>query len=193
MTLRIAIIFAILFTIFPSNLFDGDVGKLLMPFLGLFMAGVLPAISLTINSIKSGGYSVQRVQRMASELTGLLDFLQLVFVLALFSAIMLLVGEALKWGKGWPFEFYSSRIFNTLIGFSLGALIGALPKLRHAFRALIIISSEIAVDEASTKIKEKAAKMPPVIDRFPTSDKFGELFKANFLEDKSDGKPEDGT
>lgn len=189
MTLKISIFFAIVFLIFPPDVFDGDVGKLLMPFLGLFMAGVLPAISLTINSIKSGGYSVQRVQNMSGELCKLLDFLQLVFVLALLSAIVLLIGEGFDWGKNWPYKFYTSRIFNLFLGLGLGALLGALPKLRNVFRSLILISTEIAVDEAATKIKEKAAKMPPVLDRFPTSEKFGALFEARPI--RPEGKVEE--
>ena len=182
MTTKVALTLAIVFLVFPPAIFDGDVGKLLMPFLGLFMAGVFPAISLTISSIKSGGYSVQRVQKMGGELSNLLDFLQLVFVLALLSAIMLLLGEALNWGRNWPYHFYTSRIFNFFLGLFLGALLGALPKLRSVFRSLLLISTEIAADEAATKVKEKAAKLPPVIDRFPTGEKFGELFAAQPIE-----------
>lgn len=168
-----------LFGIFPSNVFDGDPGRLIMPFLGLFMAGIFPAISLTINSIKSGGRSVQKVREMISELRKLLTFLQFLFILALAAAIVLVIGEALQWGKGWPYEFYSSRTFNVLLGFIFGTLLFSLPKMRVIFSALLSMAGEIAEEEASDRFRRRANDLPKTMDRFPTKEKFGELFEPN--------------
>ena len=165
----------------PPDALKGDPAKLLMPFLGLLMAGIFPAISLTINSLKSGGFSVQRVGRLADELGRLLNYFQALFVVALLAALVLVSAEALNWGKGFSYTYYISRIFNFVLGGCLGILLGALPKLRRSFSALLAIGKEIAVDEAATKIRDRAGKIPSIIDRFPTREKFGELFEPEAL------------
>ena len=170
-----------LFAIMPPNLLHGDPAKLLMPFLGLFMAGIFPAISLTISSLKSGGFSVKRVSDLANELSRLLDYLQALFAVALIAALCVVAAETMNWGEGFFFEDYSSRIFNIVLGGCLGMLLSALPKIRRTFSTLLSISKDIAMDEASTKIRDRVTKMPSVVDRFPTKEKFGELFEAEML------------
>lgn len=162
----------------PPDLLHGDPAKLLMPFLGLFMAGIFPAISLTIASLKSGGFSVQRVQSLADELSILLKYLQTLFLIALIASLTLVTAETAQWGKHFLYAEYTSRIFNAILGGCFGVLVSALPKIRKTFAVLLRISRDIAVDEASSKIRERAAKIPSVIDRFPTKEKFGELFEA---------------
>ena len=165
----------------PPDALKGDPSKLLMPFLGLLMAGIFPAISLTINSLKSGGFSVQRVTNLSYELNRLINYLEALFVIALAAALCLVTAETLRWGEMFPYAPYSSRIFNFVLGGCLGVLLGALPKLRRSFSALLRIGREIAVDEAATKIKDRASKLPSVVDRYPTKEKFGELFEAETL------------
>jgi hypothetical protein len=169
------------FALLPPNVLQGDPAKLLMPFLGLFMAGIFPAISLTISSLKSGGFSVKRVSDLAGELARLLDYLQALFAVALIGALCVVVAETLEWGVGFFYEFYSSRIFNVILGGCLGTLLAALPKIRRTFSTLLTISKDIAMDEASTKIRDRVTKLPSVVDRFPTKEKFGELFEAERL------------
>lgn len=172
---------SIAFALLPPNLLQGDPAKLLMPFLGLFMAGIFPAISLTVNSLKSGGFSVKRVNDVANELQRLLDYLQALFVVALIAALAVVAAETLNWGGEFYAEFYTSRMFNLVLGGCLGTLLTALPRLRRTFASLLRLSREIAVDEASSKIRERAGKLPSIIDRFPTKEKFGELFDAEKL------------
>jgi hypothetical protein len=172
-----SLIFAIAFSVLPWDLLKGDPAKLLMPFIGLFMAGIFPAISLTVNSLKSGGFSVKRINDLSDELSQLLDYLQILFVVSLTAAITLVTAEALDWGKDFYFKFYTARIFNFLIGFCFGILIMSLPKIRLSFTSLLDISKRIAVDEAATKVSDRAAKIPSIVDRFPTKEKFGELFE----------------
>lgn len=161
----------------PPDVLRGDPAKLLMPFLGLLMAGIFPAISLAINSLKSGGFSVQRVQDLAGELGKLLNYLQALFVVALLAALCLVAAEAMHWGHYFPQSFYAARVFNIILGACLGILIAALPRIRTTFSVLLTITREIAVDEASTNIRDRAAKVPSIIDRFPTKEKFGELYE----------------
>jgi hypothetical protein len=177
----VPLIGCVVFASMPPNLLHGDPSKLLMPFLALFMAGIFPAISLTISSLKSGGFSVKRVSNLADELSRLLDYLQALFAVALIGALCLVAAETLNWGEGFVYEFYSSRVFNVILGGCLGTLLAALPKIRRTFSTLLSISRDIAMDEASTKIRERVTKMPSVVDRFPTKEKFGELFEAEKL------------
>jgi hypothetical protein len=153
---------AIALSLAPPGVLSGDPAKLLMPFLGLFMAGVFPAISLTVGSLKSGGFSVQRIQKLSDELAVLLNYLQLVFLSALIAALTLVVAEAVDWGNRFIFSFYTSRVFNVVVGLCLGILLSALPKMRRTFSALLAVAREIAVDEASTKINDRALKLPSV-------------------------------
>lgn len=172
---------AISFALLPPNVFQGDPAKLLMPFLGLLMAGIFPAISLTINSLKSGGYSVQRIGDMADELGHLLNYLQALFAIALLAAVTLVIGEIADWGAKFPFADYTSRVFNFIIGFCAAVLILALPRIRRTFAVLLKISREISMDEAASKVRDKMGKVASVVDRFPTKEKFGELFEAGNL------------
>lgn len=181
-----AFIGGVIFALLPPDVLKGDPAKLLMPFLGLFMAGIFPAISLAINSLKAGGFSVKRVNDLADELAKLLNYLQALFIVALAAALTLVTAEALSWGRDLPYSFYSSRVFNFLLGVCFSLLLVSLPKIRRAFVTLLKISKDIAVDEASTKIRDKMAKMPSVIDRFPTKEKFGELFEATAVEKTGD-------
>jgi hypothetical protein len=160
------------------DILSGDPAKLLMPFLGLLMAGIFPALSLTINSLRSGGFSVQRVSKLADELSRLLDYLQGLFAVALVAALCLVTAETTHWGRAFYYAPYSSRVFNFTLGACLGVLVGALPKLRRSFSALLSISREIAVDEAATKIRDRSSKISSIVDRFPTKENFGELFEA---------------
>lgn len=173
MQLSIPFFFAVAFSLLPPNLLHGDPAKLLMPFLGLFMAGIFPAISLTVNSVKSGGYSVKRIGDLSAELRRLLDYLQMLFAFALVGALTIVSAETLDWGNNFLYEFYTSRVFNIVIGFSLGALISSLPRIRSTFTILLNISTEIAQDEATTKIRDKSAKLTPVSARFPVQSDFG--------------------
>jgi hypothetical protein len=177
----LAFLVGVLFALLPPNLFEGDPGKLLMPFLGLLMAGIFPAISLTISSIKAGGFSVQRVAALADELSQLLDYLQTLFVMALVAAITLVAGEIAAWGDKFPYAVYSARIFNLILGTCFAVLVGALPRIRRTFAVLLSISRAIAIDEAEAKVRGKMAALPPTVDRFPTKEKFGELFEATNL------------
>lgn len=176
------IVGSVAFTLLPPDFLRGDPAKLLMPFLGLFMAGIFPAISLTIGSLKSGGFSVKRVGNLADELSRLLDYLQALFVTALIAALMLVTAEALHWGDKFAFPFYTTRCFNLVLGFCFGSLVAALPRIRRTFTTLLAITKEIAEDEASSKIRERMTKLPSAMDRYPTSEKFGELFKAERLQ-----------
>jgi hypothetical protein len=105
--------------------------------------------------------------------------------MTLTAAIVLVVGEALSWGDGWAYEFYTSRIFNILLGLFFGAIVFSLPKMRVVFSTLLTMSSEIAEDEAEERLMERVAKVSHAVDRFPTKEKFGELFEAKVVS-KSD-------
>lgn len=163
----------------PPDLLRGDPARLLMPFLGLFMAGILPAISLTINSIKAGGFSIQRIHDLTNELRRLLNYLQLLFVVALVAAVCLVMAETFDWGRGFYYASFSSRAFNLILGGCMGILIASLPKIRGAFAVLLDINRDIAIDEATNKLKSRAKDMSSIVDRFPTKEKFGELFGAS--------------
>ena len=172
-----SLIFALAFAALPWNLLQGDPAKLIMPFIGLFMAGIFPAISLTINSLKSGGFSVKRIKDLSSELARLLNYLQILFLVSLIAAVTLVTAETLDWGSDFYYRFFTARIFNFFLGLCFGILIFSLPKIRATFASLLDISKQIAVDEATTKINDRAAKLPSIVDRFPTKEKFGDLFE----------------
>lgn len=168
---------ALVLSLAPPNLLQGDPAKLLIPLLGLIMAGVFPAVSLTVGAIKSGSFSVKRIGELAAKLREVLRFLETLFVCALASAILIIAAESLEWGRDFWQPFYTSRVFNFVIGFSLGYLIFGLPKMRAVFSDILSIGEQIAKDEASQKLQDRAAKLAPVGDRFPTKDSFG-LVKA---------------
>lgn len=173
---------SLVFGLLPPDILRGDPSKLLMPFLGLFMAGIFPAISLTINTLKAGGFSVKRIGDLAKELAKLLNYLQLLFGVALVAALALVTAEAVKWGETFPYNEQTSRVFNVVLGACLGVLAASLPKIRKTFSVLLNITRQIAEDEAAAKLKDRAGKLPSIVDRYPTKEKFGELFQAEKLQ-----------
>jgi hypothetical protein len=102
----------------------------------------------------------------------------LLFAVALIAALTLVVAETSGWGAQLPYADYSGRIFNVVLGACLAVLISSLPRLRRTFDVLLTINRDIAEDEAATKVKDRLTKVSSVVDRFPTKEKFGELFEA---------------
>lgn len=79
----------------PRPVVSPDVVRLLVTFLGLLAAGVLPSITLVLNSMVATGKSVQRINELYAELRAAIHQLYAVFAWVLISFFSLLLLTAL--------------------------------------------------------------------------------------------------
>lgn len=164
----------------PSATFGGDSARLLITFLGLVSAGILPTVSLVIGLMASSGRSVQAVNELKTELQAAIEALLALFgfgVLAV-AALLVLSLPLHAWGDGLPYIAEGTRLFaqgtvcgaSTLIVFRAGQVSAIL-------RRSLEIKHKIAVDEAKRETSDNAPSAKAVRDAFPTHPDYGRTTK----------------
>ncbi|MES3152553.1 hypothetical protein [Sphingomonas faeni] len=161
---------------------------MLVTFLGLVSASILPTISLLVNSMTASGRSVKAIDELESELQASMDALFLLFGCvgtvviglvalatqppAIFTKVPYLTSEMLpRFGQ---VVVVAASTFTVL-------RIGMIPGI---LRRSLTVRHRIAVEEARRKTLEKAPDAPTTRAFFPTHPEFGKPVK---LEDVSPG------
>lgn len=138
----------------------GDAGRMLVTFLGLVSASVLPTISLLVSSMTASGRSVLALDELAAELEAAMDAMFL-----LFGCVAVVVGALVALTIPPPslltkIPYLTSEILPrsgqmVVIAFSAITLlrVGQVPAI---LRRSLSIRHKIAVDEARRKTLEKA-------------------------------------
>jgi uncharacterized protein YacL len=156
---------------------DSEVGKTLATFLGLISASVLPTISLLINSMASGGRSVQAVNDLNRELEAAIDAL-----LLLFGCVGLVVGALISLSVSPPDALTKVPYLTTNIlprmgqAWVIGPVVLALLRVGQIpaiLRRSLAARHVIAVEEARRKTLEQAGKVGAASDYFPTHPDYG--------------------
>lgn len=160
----------------PPDTLSGDAGRLLVTFLGLVAASILPTISLILGSMTASGRSVHRLNKLRDELAAAMDALFLLFGLVGVSVLGLLsltipVPELLA---KLPFVPAGLERFGQALVTAVSVLIvirsGQVPGI---LRRSLVIRHEIAVDEARRETLENAPTSPAMREAFPTHPEFG--------------------
>ena len=83
----------------PTETISGDSGRMLVTFLGLVSASILPTVSLLVNSMTASGRSVEAINKLEAELQSAIDALFL-----LFGCVGIVIGAlvALSTPPPWP-------------------------------------------------------------------------------------------
>lgn len=173
----------------PPGTLSGDSGRLLVIFLGLVSASILPTISLILASMTASGRSVHALNELQRELTAAMDALFLLFglvgvaviaLLALSIATPPIVADI-------PFVAGGLQRFGQALVVSASMLIvmrsGQIPGI---LRRSLNIRHGIAADEARRKTNEAAPEQGAVKASFPTHPEFGKTVK---LEDVQNSDP----
>lgn len=155
----------------------GDAGRMLVTFLGLVSASILPTISLLVNSMTSSGRSVLVLDELESELQSAMDALFL-----LFGCVAVVVGALVALTIPPPslltkIPYLTSEILPRMgqmivVAFSAITLlrIGQIPAI---LRRSLSIRHKIAVDEARRKTLEKAPTSAATKASFANHPDFG--------------------
>lgn len=170
------------FVCLPLGFLGGDTGRVLVTFLGLMSASILPTISLLVGSMSANGRSVKGIDELHKELGEIVSVLWAIFGLVAVSVLALFIGTielprlALPvFGTAYAVSV-DTLIYRVAQGIVGGASALALSRFgvvpTSFFRALQI-RREIAVDEARRRIQESAPTSQDLHSSFPTLSGFG--------------------
>lgn len=162
----------------------GDTGRMLVTFLGLVSASILPTISLLVNSMTASGRSVLAINELNDELQSGIEAL-----LQIFMYVVIVVAALLSLSMAPPallskVPHLSSQFLPRLgqavaIAFSAMTIMksGTIPAI---LKRSLAVRHKIAAEEARRKTVEKAPPPSAAQASFPTHPDFG---KATALED----------
>jgi len=164
----------------PGTL-SGDSGRMLVTFLGLVSASILPTISLLVNSMTSSGRSVKAVDDLRRELQAAMDAL-----FFLFGCVGIVVAGLVSLATTPPMiltyvPYLTTEILprigqSLIIGASMLTImrIGMIPAI---LRRSLDVRHKIATEEARRKTLEKAPTAASTRTTFPTHPEFGKTVK----------------
>jgi hypothetical protein len=170
---------------------SGDAGRVLATFLGLLSAGLLPTVTLLINSMTAGGRSVQEIERLEEELRAATDILFL-----LFGCIALSIGALVSLAIQPP-SFLTRiphltteilpRIGQALVVGPAFFVIWKAGTIPAVMRKALEIKREIAIDEAKSKVNEKAPSRESLRQGYATQEDFGRVVSVEAKREKKGG------
>ncbi|MDR7058769.1 MULTISPECIES: hypothetical protein [unclassified Sphingopyxis] len=165
-----------------------DAGRMLVTFLGLVSASILPTVSLLINSMTASGRSVMALDELESELHAAMDGLLLLFgcvavVVAALVALATPPGELFT-----KVPYLTSQILPrsgqaTVVVFS-AIILSRVGQIPAVLRRSLIVRHKIAVEEARRKTLEKAPAAGSGQQMFATHPDFGKSVRLDELTGK---------
>lgn len=156
----------------------GEPARLLTTFLGLVSASILPAISLILGSMTTGGRSVAAINRLEHELRLAMDalFLLLGSVGMIFAAIFLLGLPPPHLLERVPYLTTDvlPRFGQSIVAGGTALILMRAGQIPAILRRSLSVRHEIAVDEAKKKTLENARTVPGAKALFERDPDFGE-------------------
>ena len=156
---------------------SADAGRVLVTFLGLVAASILPTITLLINSMTPNGRSVYSINRLDEELRAAMDALFLLFG-AVCIAVMALVALAIP-SPAW-FDFVphlSSQVLprsgQAVIGSVTALVLWRIGHIPGILRRTLKVRHEAALEEAKLKLAANAPDAGAIRKAFATHPDFG--------------------
>ena len=174
--LGLAASFAVGLALTPKAI-SSDAGKMLVTFLGLVSASVLPTISLLVNSMTSNSRSVHAINRLEAELQAAMDALFL-----LFGCVAVAVGALVALATPPPPFLTRLPYVTTEVLPRLGQMFVVVPVVMIMLRAgqipgilrrTLKVRHEIAIEEARKKLGDKAPAAEKVREAFANHPDFG--------------------
>lgn len=163
----------------PPETISGDASRMLVTFLGLFSASLLPTITLLVNGMTSGGRSVQAIENLNRELEAALNALFLLFgcTAIAFAALMALSIKPPTLLSRIPLltEQILPRMGVAIVVGSVTAIVSRAGQIPAILRRALAMRKDIAVEEARRKLTEKAPDTKTVRSTFTTHADFGKV------------------
>lgn len=169
----------------PIGTLDGDAGRLLMTFLGLIAASILPTVSLMLGSMTSNARSVKSVNELKDELSAGIQALFGLFAaigIAAFALMTLAIPMPNK--EALPLivvDQFLPRMGQAVVVAAAGMCVMRLWIVPAIIQRALQIRHEIAVDEARRKTSEKAPSVGDARKMFPTDPGFGKAVNLSDL------------
>lgn len=163
----------------PPALLTGDPSRLLVTFLGLVSASILPTVSLVIGSLSSTGRSVMKIEELARELAQAMRTLFSILGLVA-GAVALLMAIAIVPEIGFripssPFEVPDAarrglQSLAFLLTVAATAKAAAIPRI---LARVLAIKKDIAIHEARRALADKSPSDADIRQMFAKKDGFG--------------------
>jgi hypothetical protein len=174
----------------PTGTLSGDAGRLLVTFLGLVSASILPTISLILASMTANGRSVQAVNDLQKELEAAMNVLFALFGLvgvSVAALILLSISTA---------SLSELPVLGAVVARACQALVSAVSilivmksgQIPGILRRSLKIRHQIAVDEARRKTAESAPQPTDTSKSFATHPEFGRRVNLVDLRNEGDGR-----
>jgi len=158
---------------------SGDAGRVLVTFLGLFSASILPTVSLLINSMSATGRSVSAVNDLHAELQAAIDALLFLFgciIVAIAALVSLSIPPAAVLAT---VPYLTTEVLpragQTLVCGATGLVLWRAGQIPAILRRSLRIRHEIAVNEARSKIESNAPAAGQMKQAFSTHPDFGKV------------------
>ncbi|MBA3895871.1 MAG: hypothetical protein H0X36_01760 [Sphingomonadaceae bacterium] len=171
----------------PLDTLSGDPGRLLVIFLGLVSASILPTISLILSSMTASGRSVHALNELQLELTAAMDALFLLFGLVGVAVITLLALTIPTPPFFAEIPFLAAglqRSGQALVAAASTLIVMRSGQIPGILRRSLNIRHKIAVEEARRKTNEAAPEQGAVKAAFPTHPEFGKAVDLADLQER---------
>lgn len=160
----------------PGTL-SGDAGRLLVTFLGIVAASILPTITLLVNSMTASGRSVLAIDKLDNEFNSAMDSLFL-FLGCVGVAVGALIALAISPPTPMRLVPYLTseilpRIGQLMVVTPVALVLIRAGQIPGILRRILKIRHEIAVEEARKKIEDNAPASEAVRASFETHPDFG--------------------
>jgi len=134
---------------------------------GLLLAGALPTMILTATILRAGAFSPKRVGEYSEALEKQLSFWFTLFIWSLIACVAVMLSKAvdgyeLLLPKIIRMHIFSSKFYNSALGFSSVQVVGRLWPMLNGLKSLLKLNSQIAIEESKKNVVEAATpKTPP--------------------------------
>ena len=160
----------------PSDALTGEPGRVLVTFLGLVAASILPTVSLILTSMTAGGRSVLRLRELSDELQKGVSALFWLFGLVCISVgqlLLLSVPLPIQLRELVPWPGLPNLIGQSILFMLVGLVIYRAFLVPRIIQRCLTIRAEIAIEEAKRKTLENAPAAGETAKTFRTKTDFG--------------------
>lgn len=169
---------AVVGAVLPYTFFSTIVGPL-VTLIGLMIAGILPAATLTVNAMKPG-LSTKRLSQLRLALRWQIIRWAALFFFAIFCAGLLIMGQALSWHVYevkldwlWLEKVELAQLLPILILFSLGYIVGNVGSVFSGILRILDILYEVAAADAEKRLDDLTENVELEVKSMPDRPGFG--------------------
>lgn len=156
---------------------SGDGARMLVTFLGLFSASILPTITLLVNGMTANGRSVKSILDLDKEIGAALDALLFMFgcTAVAFAGLMAISIQPPQLFAEVPYltSEILPRLGQGVVVLSVSAIVARAGQIPAILRRALETRKQIAVQEARRKLSERTPDPESVTAAFPTHPDFG--------------------